>query len=60
MQDIIPTKERVQQFKRMQALQLRMIAEVSMAQSRQAGDSLKTIGVFAEQSYTETLRSLML
>lgn len=35
MQDIITTKEHVQQFKRMQALQLWMIAEVSEATRRE-------------------------
>lgn len=46
MQDIITTKEQVQQFERMQALQLWMIAEIRRAmrtqRNIQAGDSLKT------------------
>lgn len=41
MQDIITTKERVQQFERMQTLQLWMIAEVRVAENHEAGESLK-------------------
>lgn len=39
MQDIITTEERVQQFERMQALQLWMIPEVSESESHRGRES---------------------
>lgn len=41
MQDIITTKEQVQQFERMQALQVYVLPEVSEAQSQQDGEDFK-------------------